>query len=434
MPSYFLSETLKYLYLLFDENNFVHNRSYIFSTEAHLFDLLQLYTFRVRHDEGKEVKAEEEEERSGALTLPDENVYANVLNLQCVKPNLWDPPSSYNSHPFPFSFSFGADDSALHDRNVFINSLHVFQPVGLGLRRGQYCALDESASKTAFIMKKEVSASPQSLKSLGTTNFNNNHYQSQQQVADVHVPSLGRFKISLFSSGRSGEAAGYRVHRLEDDRVLEVSNVGEPALHLAEYHDREPGSLRNVIATSSVKVSCKVTIVIGDEEDGENRMNAVDKIWVEELLRRERYCAMSMFGATATAEKGLLEDILIVTGVEFLNGEDASACPPTQTFASPASSSPSEAIEPAEASNAGTHSLFKYLYSIASSTRGYRLNDPTTKEKDAVNYDSQRYENKIVVVRRGVCTFEDKAEFIQKQGAVAVIIENTEVSIFSFYL
>jgi hypothetical protein len=43
MPSYFLSETLKYLYLLFDEDNFIHDRPYMFSTEAHPFDPLQLH-------------------------------------------------------------------------------------------------------------------------------------------------------------------------------------------------------------------------------------------------------------------------------------------------------------------------------------------------------------------------------------------------------
>lgn len=42
MPSFFLSETCKYLYLLFDETNFVHERPYIFSTEAHPFDPTQL--------------------------------------------------------------------------------------------------------------------------------------------------------------------------------------------------------------------------------------------------------------------------------------------------------------------------------------------------------------------------------------------------------
>lgn len=39
MDSYFLSETLKYLYLLFDENNFVNRGNYIFSTEGHIFPI-----------------------------------------------------------------------------------------------------------------------------------------------------------------------------------------------------------------------------------------------------------------------------------------------------------------------------------------------------------------------------------------------------------
>ena len=49
MPSFFLSETLKYLYLLFDsdENPFSSSsvipsnkkKSFVFSTEAHIFDI-----------------------------------------------------------------------------------------------------------------------------------------------------------------------------------------------------------------------------------------------------------------------------------------------------------------------------------------------------------------------------------------------------------
>ena len=37
MPSFFLSETLKYLYLLFDEDNPINQGNYIFNTEAHPF-------------------------------------------------------------------------------------------------------------------------------------------------------------------------------------------------------------------------------------------------------------------------------------------------------------------------------------------------------------------------------------------------------------
>lgn len=50
MPSFFLSETCKYLYLLFDEENFIHtNRHYIFTTEAHPIDPVQLSDICTNH-------------------------------------------------------------------------------------------------------------------------------------------------------------------------------------------------------------------------------------------------------------------------------------------------------------------------------------------------------------------------------------------------
>jgi ER degradation enhancer, mannosidase alpha-like 1 len=39
MESFFLAETLKYLYLLFDEDNFVNKNPYTFNTEGHIFPL-----------------------------------------------------------------------------------------------------------------------------------------------------------------------------------------------------------------------------------------------------------------------------------------------------------------------------------------------------------------------------------------------------------
>lgn len=61
MESFFLSETLKYLYLLFDESNPVnqHQTDYIFSTQAHLFpikrirDLLKQFPYNPFHTERK---------------------------------------------------------------------------------------------------------------------------------------------------------------------------------------------------------------------------------------------------------------------------------------------------------------------------------------------------------------------------------------------
>jgi len=58
MPSFFLSETVKYLYLLFDETNFIHSRPYIFSTEAHPFETSQLHSLSHQQSQNSTAKNE----------------------------------------------------------------------------------------------------------------------------------------------------------------------------------------------------------------------------------------------------------------------------------------------------------------------------------------------------------------------------------------
>jgi hypothetical protein len=43
MDSYFLSETLKYLYLIFDDSHWVSNGNYLFTTEGHIFSIDEFY-------------------------------------------------------------------------------------------------------------------------------------------------------------------------------------------------------------------------------------------------------------------------------------------------------------------------------------------------------------------------------------------------------
>jgi hypothetical protein len=82
MPSYFLSETCKYLYLLFDDSNFIHDRAYVFSTEAHPFDPLQLpiRTGGLNSSSG----AEE------AMGVPSTFLPSPSLPLRCPKVAWWD--------------------------------------------------------------------------------------------------------------------------------------------------------------------------------------------------------------------------------------------------------------------------------------------------------------------------------------------------------
>lgn len=49
MESFFLGETLKYLYLLFDEDNYFNTENYVFTTEAHPFPVTKLTQGRGLH-------------------------------------------------------------------------------------------------------------------------------------------------------------------------------------------------------------------------------------------------------------------------------------------------------------------------------------------------------------------------------------------------
>lgn len=62
MESFFLAETLKYLYLLFDEDNFVNTNPYTFNTEGHIIPLSK-YWFKM-----------------GDLTAPNP-AFTNAMNM-----------------------------------------------------------------------------------------------------------------------------------------------------------------------------------------------------------------------------------------------------------------------------------------------------------------------------------------------------------------
>lgn len=86
MPSFFLSETCKYLYLLFDEENFIHTRrEYIFTTEAHPIDPVQLSEFCPFHlGQSTDLPVGGQEEREEGSSTDNqswsESILGRVLN------------------------------------------------------------------------------------------------------------------------------------------------------------------------------------------------------------------------------------------------------------------------------------------------------------------------------------------------------------------
>uniref|UniRef100_A0A646QIG4 alpha-1,2-Mannosidase n=1 Tax=Hemiscolopendra marginata TaxID=943146 RepID=A0A646QIG4_9MYRI len=82
MESFFLSETCKYLYLLFDKNNYVnrHAMNYIFSTEGHLFPVNLKFNRRNQESEYKRTRPKSEGILEAAVKLP-----SNSSSIKCEK-------------------------------------------------------------------------------------------------------------------------------------------------------------------------------------------------------------------------------------------------------------------------------------------------------------------------------------------------------------
>lgn len=84
MESFFLSETCKYLYLLFDEENPVNQdaRRFIFTTEGHLFPLN--YQLREKFWSTREPQEAQIEE---AIVVDARRVWQNNSESSCKKIN-----------------------------------------------------------------------------------------------------------------------------------------------------------------------------------------------------------------------------------------------------------------------------------------------------------------------------------------------------------
>lgn len=82
MPSFFLAETLKYLYLLFDEASFAntHAESYVFTTEGHLIPLSTAF-----HGPGPAPPTDEQLSAYGVLQLRELIARASLPHGDCIE-------------------------------------------------------------------------------------------------------------------------------------------------------------------------------------------------------------------------------------------------------------------------------------------------------------------------------------------------------------
>lgn len=86
MPSFFLAETLKYLYLIFDEDNQFSSTDYLFTTESHIFNIKTAQTQGIRDYINSQNKIVNE---------TDEKCVYNYQSIEyiCPIPSIYETPS-----------------------------------------------------------------------------------------------------------------------------------------------------------------------------------------------------------------------------------------------------------------------------------------------------------------------------------------------------
>lgn len=278
MPSFFLSETCKYMYLLFDERNFLHTKASIFSTEAHPFDVVLISQIRnyVREGRGGESMEERLTEfvnrrKSTAKLDKDKSRRRNrhgkkqmienvndvvivpsiehqTLLLTCARKVWWDEMSSYdativNSKSIDRNEEGKEITKLRRSRNGFSsrrvkrqnraqNNLDsVYSRLKLmDISRLHHRVipfhdhLDQSVRKCRpGDERKEMPSNPD----LPTQNTPPSEDPSVIKTVDLNVGSLGNFNIKVL-------ADGFRINNKQDSRGLEISNVGKNVIFLRQ--------------------------------------------------------------------------------------------------------------------------------------------------------------------------------------------------------
>lgn len=266
MPSFFLTETCKYLYLLFDEHNSVHDRAYIFSTEAHLFDPLQLQTV-ARSEEEEE---EEEEllawsrrqiEADDQDVTPQENELAlqelgetTLLPSKCPKQHWWDPMNSYNANFFRPAASSEAVPPAKkapgQSEKPRISTTKNKQPSpfpSMAPKNEDDAVRDHDAetkngwkSNMKEWAKKKKSSIPFAQKILPLFGLNDEHAGDEvpdEQVGDRSDKDATQEGDNLSQEGQIGNSAAFKRDLQQRSVVSVLETTATQALHLEQRRD-----------------------------------------------------------------------------------------------------------------------------------------------------------------------------------------------------
>jgi hypothetical protein len=266
MPSFFLAETLKYLYLLFDENHAIFDSASIFSTEAHPIDLVHIHALNYNRDGGSEIQFDSQRsvkrktvKRVDEGTV-DESVTSTVpgiahnkkvrpeLNSQvklaklCAKSKWWDRPTPFHD----ISTSSTVSHTVLSGRRstkataVAKTSSQLKRRIERQRRSSlsifRLLAFSEPNIAVKAVSKCKLADAPTATPSLSPSNPPPSLTPANQQVlkrVELNMGPLGNFHIDALMDG-------FRIQNDADGRELVVTNIGTKSVFAQERrHESE---------------------------------------------------------------------------------------------------------------------------------------------------------------------------------------------------
>lgn len=372
MPSFFLAETAKYLYLIFAPDNLVDRGDYVFSTEAHLFSISAVRAptppVPLDHSDSKNVahgqhaprqrtrntpasprpslkrwletlwrriepkkqlfrrretvvSGESEAEPETASTYPDHLVDVNTYSAdaearRCARPEWWEvaayDPDFDDVRARRSDWPRGAKRDASGERAFFSPPL------------GRYRCFE--ADHAAFTAAAAVS---------DDEDDDEKHQEASNQVAHTIAHQMGVFRVEVYDDS-------FHVSNDEDGEEIRVSNIGSSLTLATSIVGDDAVAL--AVDADGLEIDCQVEARIADN-------------------RLEVPCTIAAFGSAVGHDVHLYDKALFLPDQLI----DDHGCDPTP----------------------------------------------------AAHPDT------ILVVRRGECLFEEKARLAERASAAAILVVNS---------
>ena len=263
MPSFYLAETVKYLYLLFDDENFIRKRPFVFTTEAHPFDAQQIkqLTRAPRSVQIIETAPPAPSKNESTLAALWRRLRATTTTRPALCKKTWRKREEIVQAP-PVAAKCLAwhwwDD--LGYQAAFVPSLASTVPScvatgAIGRRRtisprcypNEAPEADEDEEEEEEEEEEEDATPPPSRARAARRRGDEEPRRGRAQVE-----GLGAFDVEVFSDG-------FHVGNRADGETLEVSNVGSSMMLVTSASRGSEDVSLAVSSTDGLEVQCSVT-------------------------------------------------------------------------------------------------------------------------------------------------------------------------------